>query len=254
MHSLKRLGICVLLVASGCSDDVGDENAAGATTQAEGTCVAAETIQGVKASLFEKVRAASEGNSSMFNEFEAGSVVSIEVPVVDQHEPQLRRTVCSGLLVLDLPPGSEGSFNGERQLVTEVRYSSQMAADGSGAVFAVFGAEPMAARIAQAVSARPMPGQIAPRSQISFNPSFECNSDNTVVEQAICASRDLSFRDREMATLYSERLNEVSFSGETEELQAGQRQFLRVRDACRDETCIAQAYLERAEILESWGI
>ena len=72
----------------------------------------------------------------------------MEEPVVKSRDEGLNVTVCTGRMVIDLPPGAEDAFNGERRLVAQVEYAAQAAADGSGLVYQLSGAEPIIYRLA----------------------------------------------------------------------------------------------------------
>lgn len=76
------------------------------------------------------------------------SVVRMERPIVKSRDETLDVTVCSGRFVLELPPGAERAFAGERRLFAEVEYSAQGAADGSGLVYHIKGAEPIIYKLA----------------------------------------------------------------------------------------------------------
>lgn len=76
------------------------------------------------------------------------SLVRVENPVVKSREETLDVTVCSGRLILQVPPGAERAFDGRKQLVADVEYAAQAAADGSGLVYQIKGAEPIVHRLA----------------------------------------------------------------------------------------------------------
>ena len=78
----------------------------------------------------------------------AYSVVRMEAPFVKSHDPTLDVTVCSGRFILDVPPGAERGFGGERRLIADIEYAAQPAADGSGLVYHVRGAEPIIYKLA----------------------------------------------------------------------------------------------------------
>jgi hypothetical protein len=67
-------------------------------------------------------------------------------------------------LILQVPPGAERGFNGDRQLVADIDYAAQAAADGNGLVYQIEGADPIIRRLAafnlQAQAYRP--GREAP--------------------------------------------------------------------------------------------
>lgn len=78
----------------------------------------------------------------------AYSVVRMEAPFVKSHDATLDVTVCSGRFILEVPPGAERGFGGERRLIADIEYAAQPAADGSGLVYHVRGAEPIIYKLA----------------------------------------------------------------------------------------------------------
>jgi len=78
----------------------------------------------------------------------AYSVVRMEAPFVKSHDETLDVTVCSGRFILEVPPGAERGFGGERRLIADIEYAAQPAADGSGLVYHVRGAEPIIYKLA----------------------------------------------------------------------------------------------------------
>jgi len=212
-------------------------------------CASPQSLNGVKRRLFANARVLPGANAAAIDSLERGTVTRIIEPVVDQLDTEIGRTICSGRLILDLPPGVERAFGGERQLSVQIRYSSQQAADGSGNVYDVFGAEALALRLSQAAGGRAPP--IAPQGvgpaegsgdQSSFNPSFRCSPRNTQVERMTCSSPELSSLDRRSTSAYNRALELADEPGARSEIRQFQRGFLRDLSACRTRYCIARAY------------
>lgn len=76
------------------------------------------------------------------------SVIRMENPQVKTRDDKLDVTVCQGRFVLYLPQGAERWFGGETSLEADVEYTAQMAADGSGLIYQVRGADPIIYRLA----------------------------------------------------------------------------------------------------------
>lgn len=76
------------------------------------------------------------------------STVRMEQPQVKSRDETLDVTVCTGRLILDIPPGAERAFGGVRKLEADIEYSAQAAADGSGLVYKMRGAEPIIYKLA----------------------------------------------------------------------------------------------------------
>ena len=68
--------------------------------------------------------------------------------MVKSRDETLDVTVCTGRFTLDLPPGAERAFAGERRLVADIEYAAQASADGSGLVYSMKGAEPIIYKLA----------------------------------------------------------------------------------------------------------
>jgi hypothetical protein len=87
----------------------------------------------------------------------------MERPLVKSRDDKLNVTVCTGRFILELPPGAENAFDGKRRVEADIEYSAQAAADGSGLVYQMDGAEPIVYRLASfgvapgAMAARPTP-------------------------------------------------------------------------------------------------
>ncbi len=76
------------------------------------------------------------------------SVVRMERPIVKSRDEDLNVTICRGRFVLELPPGAERGFGGDRRLVADIEYAAQAAADGSGLVYQMEGADPIIYKLA----------------------------------------------------------------------------------------------------------
>lgn len=92
----------------------------------------------------------------------AASVVRMEEPVPKSRDEALNVTVCRGRFILELPPGVENAFDGERRLTADIEYAAQAAADGSGLVYHMEGAEPIIYRLATAGGVTPRMAHLEP--------------------------------------------------------------------------------------------
>ena len=214
------------------------------------------------------------------------STVRMEQPRVKSRDETLDTTVCTGRLILDIPPGAERAFDGARRLEADVEYSAQAAADGSGPVYQLRGAEPIVTRLAgfdlqvqayrpSAVTTLPSlparevdqapvedfdnrasePAPIPSQPEIRpvtvprapvVGPSFDCRRARTSSERMVCADGRLAALDRDMASLY----NAVADQGgrrTREDLRDSRDRFLRFREGCRSASCVAQAYRDRMD-------
>lgn len=254
--------LAVAACGRGSPTQTNDANGAAGTRPHVGmeACAASQTFNGVKRRLFENVRAVPGANSVAIGQLEQGSILRIMEPVLDQQDTDTGRTICSGRLVLDLPPNLERSFGPDRQLSLQIRYSAQQAADGSGLVYEVFGAESLVQRIAQGTSGRsqasvvPAPAGPDPiGAQTNFNPSFRCTATNTFVERMTCSSPELSAMDRRSTAAYNRALEYADEPGARASIRQFQRGFLRDLSTCRTRFCVARAYQAQISRLEMMG-
>jgi hypothetical protein len=207
------------------------------------------------------------------------AVVRMEEPVAKSRDEDLNVTVCTGRFILELPPGAENAFDGQRRLTAEVEYAAQAAADGSGLVYHLSGAEPIIYRLAtvggmprpQIAQAEPLPQPVpqqippapapkpdgtpqaeAPRKaeppprRTAASPSFSCARGRSRSERMVCSSGSLAALDRQMSSLFYSEL--ANGDGRTRrELRRSRDRFLAYRERCPDEACIAQAYRDRMD-------
>jgi uncharacterized protein YecT (DUF1311 family) len=95
----------------------------------------------------------------------------------------------------------------------------------------------MFARLAAAV----LGGAVASLAHAASGPSVDCAHATGRVTRMICASPDLSARDRTLAERYRALLAQPGT--DAADLQREQARWLHdVRDTCPDEACVAQAY------------
>jgi uncharacterized protein YecT (DUF1311 family) len=85
----------------------------------------------------------------------------------------------------------------------------------------------------------------------SANPSFDCSKAKSAAEKTVCDVPNLQWTDRQMARLYKLALNQKP--NMRQPVMAGQRNFLAVRDACRDDSdCIERTYRARLTELSQY--
>ena len=254
------------------------EAAAKAEPEAAEVCASRATYARLKEVAFEEALRLRQADPANLDTLAAHSVVRMESPVVLNRDAGLDVTVCSGRFILELPPGAEAAFGGERRLAAQIEYSAQAAADGSGLVYQIRGAEPIIQRLAafnlrgQPVqtaqspspppqvaaaavppSARPSPAP-APRTagpaetrqlpRAGGRPSFSCRHGRSRSEQRVCASGRLAALDRNMSSQFYSAMAD-SGRRTRAELRRSRDRFLAFRERCRSEACIATAYQDR---------
>ena len=122
-------------------------------------CASEGTYVRLKDYVFAEAARIRNGDPRNLDPVAAGSVVRMEQPLVKSRDEALNVTVCTGKFTLELPPGAENAFDGLRRVSADVEYSAQAAADGSGLVYQMDGAEPIIYRLATfgLAGAGPMP-------------------------------------------------------------------------------------------------
>lgn len=116
--------------------------------QVQATCASNATNDRLKQVLFDDAIRILNADPVNLDTLATHSSVRIERPTVKSRDEALDVTVCSGKLILQLPPGAERAFAGSRNLQVEVEYAAQAAADGSGMVYRIKGAEPIVYKLA----------------------------------------------------------------------------------------------------------
>ena len=139
------------------------ELAAERQSQLRKACASEATYDRLKELVFDQAARIRKGDARNLDPIAAASVVRMEEPLVKSRNDDLNVTVCSGRFILELPAGVENAFDGMRRVSAEVEYSAQSAADGSGLVYQMDGAEPIIYRLATAgFASRPAPVGTAP--------------------------------------------------------------------------------------------
>lgn len=254
--------------------------------QVQATCASNATNDRLKQVLFDDAIRIRNADPVNLDTLATYSSVRMERPTVKSRDEALDVTVCSGLLVLQLPPGAERAFAGARNLRAEVEYAAQAAADGSGMVYRIKGAEPIVyklaafdlrrqdyrvpapSRVAPPPTARPapertepapppppppsatQPRQPVPRPEAASTartyPSFDCRRARTRSERLVCSDEDLAALDRAMSSRFYSALSNADRTTRAE-LRRSRDRFLAYRDRCPTVACVDEAYRDRMD-------
>lgn len=263
------------------ADRIGSGDSAAMTAQAaEQRCSASRTYDAIKRELFRRAAQTRGTDRAAFDQVAAYSSLRVEEPLLKDRDEELDTLRCSASVALDLPPGTK-VVAGRRTLAAEIEYVIQRATDGSGDVVMVEGAEaitvPLAtlARVGGASagplvppppigtgaepetnispeselppppdrpSAATSPPSVAERPPVS--PSFDCRNARTRGEVAVCGDPRLAALDRQMAAQYVRAVSAGSLA-QRALLSRTRDAFLRHRDSCPNEACIAETYRGR---------
>ena len=273
-------------------------------------CGSQATYEAIKAELFRQAAETRGSDQRVFDQLARYASLRVENPVLKSRDEGIGTLRCSGRVALDLPPGV-AVVGGRRTLAANMDYVLQPAADNSGDVVILEGADPIivplatlarsgsnvplpnlpqpqngpqpqpvpdaapqdqaqpvpqvqspppaprvpsspvsppsAPRAAPAPEPRPAPGPPTASSS-SAQPSFNCRYARTRGEIAVCNDSGLAALDRQMASQYYRGVATGS-AGQRELLRRSRTRFLRYRDSCGSDACIADAYRGRmAEI------
>lgn len=111
-------------------------------------CASSAAYVRLKALLFDQAALQHEGSRANLETLADYTVARMEDPVVQGWDPALDVTRCGGRFILEIPPGAERGFGGERRLQAEIDYTAQATADGAGYVYKLSGADPIVAKLA----------------------------------------------------------------------------------------------------------
>jgi hypothetical protein len=118
----------------------------------EKLCASKQTYDLIKHELFRRAAQLRGSDQAAFDQLSAYAVVRMENPVMESQDNSTGAVNCSGTLSLDLPPGV-GIVGGRRTLTSDVDYTVQPAADGSGNVVLLRNADAIIAPLATSQSA-----------------------------------------------------------------------------------------------------
>jgi hypothetical protein len=253
-------------------DKLGNEVAAANGSQAatpEKRCASQATYDLIKRELFRRAAQLRGSDQAAYDKLSAYAVVRMENPVLESEDKDTGAVNCSGSLSLDLPPNVV-AVGGRHSLMSDIDYTVQPAADGSGMVVLLRNADSIVAplatlgRIAQPVqppaedsnavapeepdanvgASESLSKQAGPPSAYPGRPSYDCSQARTRGEIAVCSDSGLSALDVNMATQYRRALA-VASPEEQQVLRQTRDRFLAYRDHCPTDACIGDAYVGR---------
>jgi hypothetical protein len=111
-------------------------------------CASNRTYDRLKDLAFDQAIKIRNADPANLDRLATYSVIRMENPLVKSRDETLDVTVCGGHFILSLPPGAERGFNGATRLEADIEYTAQAAADGSGLIYQVAGADPIIYRLA----------------------------------------------------------------------------------------------------------
>jgi hypothetical protein len=110
-------------------------------------CSSSAGFQQLKAAAFqEAIRV--RGEPAILQRLAASSVVRMENPALTSEDSETGAATCAGRLVIELPPGAERGFGGQRRLAADVEYTAQPGANGGAAVYRLVNADALVSSLA----------------------------------------------------------------------------------------------------------
>ncbi len=270
--------VAAILIGNRSNDDdrlTDSETAASSRQDPEQRCAGTQTYDRIKRELFDRAAELRGSDKATFQKVASYSALRMEAPIVREENEGVGSVSCTATAYLDLPPGL-AVVGGRRSLNGELGYSVQPAADGSGDVVtltsadsivtplatlarvggasggALNGAENAVAPTPEAPSDALAPAPTAPPTapaapaapSASTNPSFDCDDASTRGEIAVCRNEGLAALDRQMAAQFQSAFSDADRS-QRALLVNTRDSFLRYRDNCPNEACMAQTYRGR---------
>jgi hypothetical protein len=110
-------------------------------------CASKQTYDLIKRELFRRAAQLRGSDQAAFDQLSAYAVARMENPVMENQDRSSAAVNCSGSLSVDLPPGV-AIVGGRRTLTSDVDYTVEQAADGSGTVVLLRNADSIIAPLA----------------------------------------------------------------------------------------------------------
>ena len=269
------LGALILLIVAmmlfagrnGEDDRLGDEVTA-SREDPEQRCSSRATYDQIKRELFRRAAALRGSDQAAFGNISGYSTIRMEAPALSDENAETDAVTCNGALTLDLPPGV-AVVGGRRSLSADVLYTIQPAADGSGSVVTLANADDIITPLATLARTQPAAedtlNQVGPAAEVpavepaapadplaptsdapaaTVSPSFNCAAARTSGEVAVCNDEGLAALDRRMAAQFSSAMSDAD-AEQRANLQRTRDAFLRYRDGCPNNACIAETYRGR---------
>ena len=165
------------MTQTGPGEDRLDENAVGTSGESASAgerCGSQQTYDLIKRELFRRAAQVRGSDAGAFDRLSAYAAMRVTSPVVKRQDEELGTLVCSGSIALDLPPGVS-VVGGRRTLTAQADYALQPAADGSGDIVTLSGADSIIVPLATLARTGTQPGvpQAQPQPQPQPTPGVD---------------------------------------------------------------------------------
>jgi hypothetical protein len=263
------------------ANDVAQSGSQPTATAPEKICASKGTYDLIKRELFRRAAQLRGSDQGAFDQLSAYAVVRMENPVMESQDKDTAAVNCSGSLSLDLPPGV-AVVGGRHSLTSDIDYTVQPAADGSGPVVLLRNVDAIVAPLATLARVnQPVPQVTAPIERngappvesngvapapapntarvtgpppqpqpqasvrpVGARPSFDCAKARARSETEVCSDAGLATLDRNMAAQYGRAMASASPDQRTL-LRRTRDRFIGYRNRCPNRACIGEAYVGR---------
>jgi hypothetical protein len=218
----------------------------------EKLCAAGATYDLIKRELFRRAAQLRGTDQAAYDRLSAAAVVRMENPVMESQDSSTGAVNCSGSLSLDLPPGV-AAVGGKTTLSSDVDYTVQPAADGSGNVVLLRNADSIIAplaTLARTEQAPPATDQNVVTNESSDEEQAAPDQEEPAPaapqppQTASSPDQNLAALDRSLSAEYNQAFA-VASPEQRMLLQQTARRFTAYRDRCPDRQCVASAYAGR---------
>jgi hypothetical protein len=223
-----------------------------AAANPEKLCASNATYDLIKRELFRRAAQLRGTDQAAYDRLSAAAVVRMENPVMESQDSSTGAVNCSGSLSLDLPPGV-AAVGGKTTLSSDVDYTVQPAADGSGNVVLLRNADSIIAPLATlarteqappATDQNVMTNESSDEEQAAPDQEEPAPAAPQPPQTASSPDQNLAALDRSLSAEYNQAFA-VASPEQRMLLQQTARRFTAYRDRCPDRQCVASAYAGR---------
>ena len=274
LGALVLLIVGMMVIGNRSSDDdrlTGETSAS--RDDPEARCAAQATYELLKRDLFKRAAALRGTDEAAFDSIAASSSIRVESPLLRDEDASVGSVTCNGTATIDLPPGV-AVVGGRRSLSADLLYTVQPAADRTGNVVNLTNADEIVTPLATLARTAPVAGDPLsnaanavepvdplapvvepapstsepigqePSAAAQVRPSFNCANARTRSELAVCNDNALASLDRQMGSQFGRALAGAD-PEQRDVLIRTRDQFLRYRDQCTSNACVAETYRGR---------
>jgi hypothetical protein len=149
---MNRLSICCIaglaVALTACNQKSAAPTAPGAHAA---LCADPATVKEIKKIVFDNAAKQAVGDNLLaLPDLAKQTTAALDVNVLDSFNADTKKTSCTGQFHLMLPQGVVAGVGGAQDLTAQIRYTVQPAADASGTVYSVMGADDLIQGLASA--------------------------------------------------------------------------------------------------------